>query len=421
MAVGSPFLRSLGLERHGLEWRWPEVDLAHPLDDGSAGVMLRSIEATAEALGADGAALAARVRRARAQRSTPSTTTSSRPVLHLPRHPLGLVRFGMPRRAAGDRPRARCGGAAGARAVRRRRRARVQPAQPADELRRRRGADLRRPPLRLAGRARAARARSPTRWPRCCAEHGGRIETGAPGALAGRAAARPTRSCSTSRPAGVAEIAGDRLPRARRPRLPPLPPRPGRVQGRPRGRGRRAVDERGLPPRGHGPRRRDVRGDRRRRARGQPRPDARAAVRARRPAVPGRPGALGRATSTRSGPTRTCRAATTATRPRRVLDQIERFAPGCASGSSRPRSAPPAELEAVQRELHRRRHRHRRQRPDPGPDPAAALRSIPTRPGSRGSTSAPPRRRRAAGCTGCAASTPPGPALTPPGRPFAPA
>lgn len=26
MAVGSPFLRTLGLERHGLEWRWPEVD-----------------------------------------------------------------------------------------------------------------------------------------------------------------------------------------------------------------------------------------------------------------------------------------------------------------------------------------------------------------------------------------------------------
>src|SRR5436190_24162589 len=56
MAVGSPFLQSLGLERHGLEWRWPEVDCAHPLDDGSAGVMLRSIEATEEALGSDGAA-----------------------------------------------------------------------------------------------------------------------------------------------------------------------------------------------------------------------------------------------------------------------------------------------------------------------------------------------------------------------------
>ena len=54
MAVGSPFLRSLGLERHGLEWLQPEVDLAHPLDDGSAGVMLRSIDETAAGLGEDG-------------------------------------------------------------------------------------------------------------------------------------------------------------------------------------------------------------------------------------------------------------------------------------------------------------------------------------------------------------------------------
>jgi phytoene dehydrogenase-like protein len=63
MAVGSPFLRSLDLEEHGLEWRWPEVDLAHPLDDGSAGVMVRSIEQTAEWLGEDGVAWRPRRRR----------------------------------------------------------------------------------------------------------------------------------------------------------------------------------------------------------------------------------------------------------------------------------------------------------------------------------------------------------------------
>ena len=44
MAAASPFFRSLGLEKHGLEWRWPEVDLAHPLDDGSAATMVRSLE-----------------------------------------------------------------------------------------------------------------------------------------------------------------------------------------------------------------------------------------------------------------------------------------------------------------------------------------------------------------------------------------
>jgi phytoene dehydrogenase-like protein len=94
MAVGSPFLNSLELERHGLEWRWPEVDLAHPLDDGSAGVMLQSVETTAEALGADG-------RRWARVFGSPSASLDSlnedlfRPVLHVPRHPVRLVRFGL--------------------------------------------------------------------------------------------------------------------------------------------------------------------------------------------------------------------------------------------------------------------------------------------------------------------------------------
>jgi phytoene dehydrogenase-like protein len=94
MAVGSPFLRSLGLERHGLEWRWPEVDCAHPLDDGSAGVMLRSIDATVEALGRDGAAW-------RHIFGGPAASFDTlgedllRPVAHVPRHPIRLVRFGV--------------------------------------------------------------------------------------------------------------------------------------------------------------------------------------------------------------------------------------------------------------------------------------------------------------------------------------
>ncbi len=70
MAVASPFLQSLELERHGLEWRWPDVDCAHPLDDGSAGVMLRSVEETARGLGDDGATGAASSS-ARHDRSTP--------------------------------------------------------------------------------------------------------------------------------------------------------------------------------------------------------------------------------------------------------------------------------------------------------------------------------------------------------------
>ena len=44
MGVGSPYLRTLDLERYGLRWRWPEIDCAHPLDSGDAGLLWRSLE-----------------------------------------------------------------------------------------------------------------------------------------------------------------------------------------------------------------------------------------------------------------------------------------------------------------------------------------------------------------------------------------
>ncbi len=54
MAVGSTFLNSLGLERYGLRWRWPEIDCAHPLDNGDGGVLQRSLNDTAAGLASDG-------------------------------------------------------------------------------------------------------------------------------------------------------------------------------------------------------------------------------------------------------------------------------------------------------------------------------------------------------------------------------
>ena len=95
MAVGSPFLRSLGLGRHGLEWRWPEVDCAHPLDDGTAGVMYREVAATEEALGEDGPAWRRLFGRPSASFDA-LTADLFRPVLHVPRNPVRLVRFGIP-------------------------------------------------------------------------------------------------------------------------------------------------------------------------------------------------------------------------------------------------------------------------------------------------------------------------------------
>src|ERR671913_30416 len=52
--VVSPFLRSLPLHDFGLEWLWPELDLVHPLDDGSAGVLSRDMDRTIASLGRDG-------------------------------------------------------------------------------------------------------------------------------------------------------------------------------------------------------------------------------------------------------------------------------------------------------------------------------------------------------------------------------
>jgi phytoene dehydrogenase-like protein len=94
MAVGSPFLRSLDLEQHGLEWLWPEIDLAHPLDDGSAGVMVRSIEQTARGLGEDGAAWR-RVFGSASAHFDELLEDIMRPVLHVPSHPVRLTRFGL--------------------------------------------------------------------------------------------------------------------------------------------------------------------------------------------------------------------------------------------------------------------------------------------------------------------------------------
>ena len=88
----SPFLRTLPLAEHGLELALPDAPFAHPLDDGSAVVIERSVERTAESIGGrDGRAygnlMAPLVSRAR----------DLMDALLLPpaiRHPLLLARFG---------------------------------------------------------------------------------------------------------------------------------------------------------------------------------------------------------------------------------------------------------------------------------------------------------------------------------------
>ena len=93
LALASPFLRELPLARHGFELAHPEAPFAHPLDDGTAVVLERSVEETARGLGPD----------ERAYRSLfgPLVSDADKLFRELlgplrpPRHPLAMARFGL--------------------------------------------------------------------------------------------------------------------------------------------------------------------------------------------------------------------------------------------------------------------------------------------------------------------------------------
>ena len=92
--VASPFFRSLDLERHGLEWLWPEVDAVHPIDGGRAGVLFRDLDRTVEGLGVDGEAWR-RLYAPLAEHSDELIAEIFGPIIHVPRHPLLLAKFGL--------------------------------------------------------------------------------------------------------------------------------------------------------------------------------------------------------------------------------------------------------------------------------------------------------------------------------------
>jgi phytoene dehydrogenase-like protein len=93
MAAGSPLFASLPLERHGLQWIHGSAPLAHPLDDGSAVMLERDLDHAEAALGRDG-----RVWRKLVQplvEHWPEFAQDAlRPVLHIPRRPFLMARFG---------------------------------------------------------------------------------------------------------------------------------------------------------------------------------------------------------------------------------------------------------------------------------------------------------------------------------------
>lgn len=93
LAAGSPFLRRLPLAEHGLEWIHAPAPLAHPFDDGTAACLERSLGATERALAPDGRAwtnLLGPVVDAWDELSEELLAP-----LHVPRHPLRMLRFGV--------------------------------------------------------------------------------------------------------------------------------------------------------------------------------------------------------------------------------------------------------------------------------------------------------------------------------------
>ena len=92
-AIASPFWSTLPLASHGLEWIEPPVMIGHPFDDGSAAIALRSIEATANGLGRDGAAYKKML--GAVVRDWPRISDAVLGPPGIPRHPFALARFGL--------------------------------------------------------------------------------------------------------------------------------------------------------------------------------------------------------------------------------------------------------------------------------------------------------------------------------------
>lgn len=100
LTAASPFFRSVDLAAHGIELVHPDAPVAHALDGGRGVVLERSVAETAAGLGDAGDRRDARAWRALfgplARDAAKLSDELLRPILHAPRHPLALARFGLP-------------------------------------------------------------------------------------------------------------------------------------------------------------------------------------------------------------------------------------------------------------------------------------------------------------------------------------
>lgn len=93
MAAGSPFFCTLPLADYGLRWIHSPVPLAHPLDDGSAVLLKRSLHETAEELSPDGEAY--RHLLAPILNGWDALLPNLLGPIHIPRNPFPMAAFGI--------------------------------------------------------------------------------------------------------------------------------------------------------------------------------------------------------------------------------------------------------------------------------------------------------------------------------------
>jgi phytoene dehydrogenase-like protein len=96
LAAASPFLRRLPLAAYGLAWIAPPVAVAHPFDDGTAALLSRSFVETGETLDGRDARAWRALFRSIADGFDDLVDETFGGLLHVPRRPVLLARFGLP-------------------------------------------------------------------------------------------------------------------------------------------------------------------------------------------------------------------------------------------------------------------------------------------------------------------------------------
>lgn len=94
LGIGSPFLSSLPLQEHGLEWVFSPAPIAHPLDDGTAVILERNLESASTRLGPDGKAWR-RLLEPFVEHWHEFAPEVLRPIVAIPQHPWLMARFGV--------------------------------------------------------------------------------------------------------------------------------------------------------------------------------------------------------------------------------------------------------------------------------------------------------------------------------------